>query len=323
MSDPEIATVKPLAIKGVRMVWPRVLAYRLDRLAVLEGRDLLMSFALDDDRPRVKEVRALGYKPMSMRLSASRRYLLIGNETGNWYEVRDVEKLEPVARVSGPERFSCAFASLSDEDVLVSAPRPGVIEVLSLPEGTLVSRVRREAGRPFVPAGLVAVGDGDQVALVGHPFMPPFWSHLVLTTSQLKAAGEPMNKALDGASAARGSADLAVGPCGWDDVLVFEGMTARPPAVGKRSLTVRRLATGAVVEEIPCERVLGVRNPIMGTSLAVAIGFDEGVLLLPRQELRAESRFLTAKALSFDPDAGRLARITPECQVELVELARV
>ena len=47
------------------------------------------------------------------------------------------------------------------------------------------------------------------------------------------------------------------------------------------------------------------------------------MLLLPRKDLPAQSRFLTAKALSFDPDAGRLARITPDCQVELVELARV
>ena len=48
-----------------------------------------------------------------------------------------------------------------------------------------------------------------------------------------------------------------------------------------------------------------------------------GVLLLPRQDLQVESQYLPAKALSFDPDAGRLARITPECQVELVELARM
>ena len=323
MSDPEIATLKPLPIKGVRMVWPRVIAYRLDRLAVLEGRDLLMSFSLDDDRPRVREVRALGYKPQSLRLSASRRFLLIGNETGNWYEVRDMEKLEPVARVSGPEPFSCAFASLADVDILVSAPRPGVVEILSLPEGNLISRVRREAGKPFVSAGVFVVGDGDTVALVGHAFMTPYWNHLVLSTAQLKAGGEKMNAALDGASAARGSADLAVGPCGWDDFLVYEGNSGPPPAGARRSLTVRRLATGEVLEDIPCERILSVRNPIMGTSLAVAIGFDEGVLLLPRKDLSATTRFLPAKALSFDPDAGRLARVTPECEVELVELARV
>src|SRR6266700_901352 len=131
MSEPEIATIRPLAVKGVRMVWPRLVAYRLDRLAVLEGRDLLMAFSLDDEKPRVREVRALGYKPQSMRLSASRRFLLIGNESGNWYEVRDVEKLEPVARLSAPERFACAFATLADADVLVSAPRPGVLELMS------------------------------------------------------------------------------------------------------------------------------------------------------------------------------------------------
>jgi hypothetical protein len=323
MSDPEIATIKPLAVKGVRMVWPRLVAYRLDRLAVLEGRDLLMSFSLDDDRPRVREVRPLGYKPQSMRLSASRRFLLIGNDVGNWYEVRDVEKLEPVARVSGPERFSCTFASLADADVLVSSPRAGVIEILSLPAGALLSRVRRETARSFVAASLVAVGEGDQVALVGHPFMSPYWSHLLLATSFLQAAGTPMNEALDRAAAARGCADLVVGPSGWEDVLVYEGSSGPPPAGDRRALTVRRLGDGEIVEQIPCDRVLGVRNPIMGTSLAVAVGFDEGVQLLPRKDLGAKPQFLAAKAISFDPDAGRLARVTLDCQIELIELARV
>ena len=327
MSDPELATLKPLPIKGVRMVWPRLVAYRLDRLAVLEGRDLLMSFAIDDDRPRVREVRPLGYKPTSMRLSASRRFLLVGNEAGNWYEVRDAEKLEPVACVAAAERFPCAFASLADADILISAPRPGIIEVMSLPEGKLLARVRRDGGRSFVAAGMVAVGDGDRVAIVGHASMSPYWAHMVVETSFLQAAGAKMNETLDRVVAARGSADLAVGPCGWDDVVVYEGTGGGPPSPGggggdRRSLTVRRLAGGEVVEQVPCDRVLGVRNPIMGTSLAVAVGFDDGVLVLPRKDLHQPPRFLAAKALSFDPDAGRLARITPECEVELVELAR-
>ncbi len=323
MSEPEIATIRPLAVKGVRMVWPRLVAYRLDRLAVLEGRDLLMAFSLDDEKPRVREVRALGYKPQSMRLSASRRFLLIGNESGNWYEVRDVEKLEPVARLSAPERFACAFATLADADVLVSAPRPGVLELMSLPDGNLLARVRREAQRSFVAAGLVAVGEGDQVALVGHAYMSPYWSQGVVATSALQASGPRMNEVLDQLAGARGCADLAVGPSGWDDVLVFEGSNGPPPVGDKRTLTVRRLAGGQVLEQIPCDRVLGVRNPIMGTSLAVAVGFDEGVQLLPRKDLAAGPVFLDAKAFSFDPDAGRLARVTLECQIELVELARV
>jgi hypothetical protein len=142
---------------------------------------------------------------------------------------------------------------------------------------------------------------------------------MIVETSFLQAAGTKMNETLDLAVAARGSADLAVGPCGWDDVLIYEGSGG---GGDRRSLTVRRLAGGEVVEQVPCDRVLGVRNPIMGTSLAVAVGFDDGVLVLPRKDLRQESRFLAAKALSFDPDAGRLARITPACEVELVELAR-
>jgi hypothetical protein len=132
-----------------------------------------------------------------------------------------------------------------------------------------------------------------------------------------------MNDLLDQAAAARGSADLAIGPCGWDDVLVYEGTSGPKPGSERRALTVRRIAGGQVVEQVACDRVLGFRNPLMGTALAVAVGFEDGVLLLPRKDLPAQSQYLAAKALSFDPAAGRLARITPECQVELVELACV
>jgi len=205
----------------------------------------------------------------------------------------------------------------------VSAPRPGVLELMSLPDGELLARARREVQRSFVAAGLTAVGDGDQVSLVGHAYMSPYWSQGVVATSALQASGPRMNEVLDQLAGARGCSDLAVGPSGWDDVLVFEGTSGPPPTGDKRTLTVRRLAGGQVVEQIPCDRVLSVRNPIMGTSLAVAVGFDEGVQLLTRKDLPAEPVFLNARALSFDPDAGRLARVTLECQIELIELARV
>jgi hypothetical protein len=318
MSDPAIATSRPLPIKGVRMVWPRLLAYRLDRLAVVEGRDLLMSFSLDDDRPRLREVRALGFKPHSMRLSASRQFLLLGNEAGNWYEVRDVEKLEPLTSIAAPDRFCCGFASLSDVDVLVSAPRPGIIEVIDIPDGDLLSRVRREVGRPLVMVNLIAIGDGHTVGLVGHPFMGLYSSHLCLPTAMLQEGGAALNDRLDGAVAARGNLDVALGPCGWDDVLVYEGAGGTG---GK--LSVRKLAGGAPVEEIACDRVPGPRTPLMGTSLAVAVGFDDGALILPRQDLTAEPLFVPARAMSFDPEAGRLVRVTADGLVELVELARV
>jgi hypothetical protein len=323
MSDREIATIKPLPIKGVRMVWPRRLAYRLDRLAVIEGRDLLMSFSLEDDRPRVREVRTIGYRACSMRLSPSRRFLVLGNEAGNWYEVRDADKLEPLSSVSAPERFQCGFASLAESDVLISAPRPGIIEVLSLPGMNLLARVRREVGRPFVVANLTAVGDGHRVAFVGHPSLGLYGTHLIVDTSLLHSGGQQLNDDLDATVSARGNLDVAVGPCGWDDVLVYEGSGTPAPTGGARgALSVRKLEGGAPVEEIACDRVLGPQNSMMGTSLAVAIAFDEGVLLLPRKDLPAEARFLPARASSFDPDAGRLARITPESTVELVELAR-
>jgi len=113
-----------------------------------------------------------------------------------------------------------------------------------------------------------------------------------------------------------------VGPCGWDDMLVYEGSSGGRGA-GGGALTVRKLATGETVEQLACARVLGPRTPLMGTSLAVALAVDEGVELLPRKDLAAAPRLIPTRAVSFDPDSGRLALATPDCTIELVELARI
>jgi hypothetical protein len=325
MPEPAIATSKPLHIKGVRMVWPRLLAYRLDRLLVIEGRDLLMSFSIEDDKPRMRELRPLGYRPASMSLSLSRRFVLLGNEVENWYELRDAQTLEAFTTFSEPERFPCAFASLEDMDVLVVARRPGVLELVSLPDGDVLGRSTRPTGRPFVVANVVTVGGGQSVALVGHPYLGLYSSHVLVETKALESAdGLALKAELDRAVSARGDLDLAVGPCGWDDMLVYSGNPGPRAAPGSErgGLAVRKLDTGEAVEELGCAMALGPRSPLMGTSLVVAMAVDDGVRLQPRRGFDAEPRLIAARAVSFDPDAGRLALATPESTVELVELAR-
>jgi hypothetical protein len=325
MSETAIATSRQLQIKGVRMVWPRLLAYRLDRLLVVEGRDLLMSFAVDDDRPRVRELRALGYRPASMTLSPSRRYALVGNDAGNWYEVRDAQTLEPFTTFSEPERFPCAFASLEDLDVLVVARRPGLLELVSLPDGDVVGRSTRPSGKPFVVANVVTVGGGQRVALVGHPYLGLYSRHVLVETAALERGSPEVKEALDSAVAGRGDLDLAVGPCGWDDMLVYAGNPgpgAAPNGADRGRLTVRKLAGGDAAEELACGFALGPRSPLMGTSLVVAMAVDDGVRVQPRQGFAAQPLAFAARAVSFDPDAGRLALATPESTIALVELAR-
>jgi hypothetical protein len=315
----------PLAIKGVRVVWPRLLAVRLDFLAIVEGRDLLMTFSLEDSGPRIREVRALGFKPSFMALSPSRKYLLLSNEHGNWFEVRDAKKTDSLVQVSGPDRFHCAFGSVDDLDVLVSATRPGMVEVLSLPDGDVLSRVRWERPKPFVVESVQSVGDGATFALVGHPFLGLTSTYLFVPTASLQENAEEMPRNVDRAIEDRPSLDVAVGPCGWDDVLVFERAGGRGPAPGRtQGLSVRSLFDGQIVEEIPCNRNIGPRHSLMGTSLAVAVGIDGGVEVLARRDLTGVAPvFVPARAVSFDPEAGRFAVATPDCRFEVWELARV
>lgn len=322
MPPAESVRISPIAIKGVRVVWPRLLAVRSDWLAIVEGRDLLMTFALEATGPRIREVRALGYKPGSMALSASRHFLLLGNELGTWFEVRDAVSGESVTSVAGPDRFACTLATLDDMDVLVSATRAGVIEVLSLPDGDALARLRWQRPKPFVVDALRPLGDGQTLGLVAHPFLALTSSYLLTPLASLLSDTDALIGLMDGAVEQRPALDAAVGPCGTDEVLVYERPGWRGPTPAQvPGLSVRRLSDGGLVESVVCERGLNARCFLMGTPQVVALGVEGGVDVLPRKALgEAKPVFVPARATSFEPEAGRFAVATPDCRIEVYQL---
>jgi hypothetical protein len=324
MPESPAVQVTPIVLPGIRVIWPRLLALRLDLLVVVEGRDLLLLFTLEDTGPKLRHIGSLGYRPGSLSLSPSRAFLLLGNETGNWFEVRDTKTAEVVTSVSGPDPFAVAFAALDSLDVLISAARVGRIDVIGLPDGEALAETELAQPKPFIVDDLVAVGDSQDLAIIGHPFLDGYARQVFLSVRILQEGGAKLAQVLEDALARPGCYDAGVGPCGWDDVVVHRGAGrwGAPEVPTEKGLTVRRLATGAVLERIPCDHAIGVRQGLMGTSLAVAFAVDGGVHLLPRKGLVAERSFLAARAVSFDQEAGRIALATPDSQIHIVDVAK-
>lgn len=323
MPESPAIKVTPIVLPGIRVIWPRLLALRLDLLAVVEGRDLLLLFTLEDTGPKLRHIGSLGYRAGSLSLSPSRGFLLLGNETGNWFEVRNAKTAAQVTTVSGPDPFAVAFAALDGVDVLLSAAPAGRIDVIGLPDGEALAETELGQAK-FVVDDLVPVGDGQDVAIVGHPFLDGFARQLFVTVQDLQQGGAKLTQRLEDGLGRPGCYDAGVGPCGWDDVLVHRGPGRRgaPEIAAEKGLTVRRLATGEVLEQVPCDHAIGVRQGLMGTSLAVAFAADGGVHLLPRKGLVAERAFLAARAVSFDQEAGRVALATPDSQIHIVDVAK-
>jgi hypothetical protein len=317
------ATVNPLVMRGMRMVWPRLVALRLDRLVVVEGRDLLLTFVLEDRGPHIRNSRSLGYKAATMALSPSRRYLLIGNEVGNWYEVCDADTLEPFTSVSGPDKVACAFASQDGTDVLVCAPRPGQLQMRSLPDGDVVAESQCDKPKPFVVASFTALGDDQTVAVMGHAFLGMDSAACFTDLSVWRSKPEKLADDINAGLGERGFLDVDSGPCGWEEAVLFEeGGRRRAAAPRPPALTVVALGTRQPIEQIAYDRVLRPGQAMMGTSLALVVGFESGLEVIPRRALTAERAFIPARAFSVDPAAGRCVIVTPECAISLVQLAK-
>lgn len=305
-------------------MWPRLLALRLDLLAIVEGRNLLLLFTLEDKGPKLRKICTLDFRPGSLSLSASRAHLLLGNAGGSWYEVRDARNGDPMMHVTGPDPFPATFASLDGAEVLVSVARASRLNVIGLPKGDALSQTDVARVGPFVVDNIVSVGDGQSLALIGHPFLDGYRRHLFVTVGELQKGGPLLLDRIKQATSETGSYDIDVGPCGWEDVLVYQGAGRRgakedPARLG---LTVRRLATGDVLENVAYEAGGAKREGLMGTSLAAAFLSEGGVQLVPRKGLDAEPTFIATRAASFDPESGRVAIATPDCQLQLIDLAR-
>lgn len=329
MSGPTGAKVNSLVLKGLRIVWPRLVAMRLDLLTVVEGRDLLVAFVLEDAGPRVRGMRHLGYRPACVSISQTRKHLLVANDHGNWYEVLNARTLEPVFTQAGSDAFPCTFATLSGDDVLVSA-RPGSLEFSQVPSGNTIMRIPCDKPRAFIATQTVELAAGEAVGVVGHTFLDSRMGPLVF---RMGAFLEGENELLLGIKRLSdlGHNHVAIGPCGWEEVLLYR----ETPRLGNRAaevpgFSVHKLPTedtetsaGPVLEFVAHPKPLAADARIMATSLAIAAASERGLELVPRAGLAAPASFLPGRAFGFDAEAGRIVLVTPDGGIDVVELPRV
>jgi hypothetical protein len=323
------AKVTPISLKGVRVVWPRLVALRLDQFAVVEGRDLLISLLLEAAGPKVRAMKNLGYRPGRISLSATRKHLLVWNDAGNWCEVRDSKTLEVLTNQSAPDPFEATFGMLGGDDILFTA-RSGGIDLFALPKGQPIMHVDCDKPKRFICTQLVGLGDGEALGIVGHNYLDLPVSAVVSVPSSLIEEESEFVAGLRGASNA-GDVQVVLGPCGWEEILVYKQPSRRSDQPAKPvGFAINKLQTqegepgiGPVVEFIPYEAPLAANAHIMATSLAIAVASDEGIRLLPRKALLQEASFVPARAFGFDPDAGRVVIVGPECEISVLDLPRI
>jgi hypothetical protein len=308
-----------LALRGVRLRWPRAVALRRDRLAVVEGRDLVMSLALAaDGTPQIKDARPTGWSVGAIRLSPTGRDLLVSSKTGTWVEIRSPDTGEVLGTLNGPEKVVAAFALLDDDEVLVASRRPGVLEVYALPSLTLEAQTKPPTGVPFVFDELVAMDDGNTVAAVVHPYLETRSTMAFLPMTEIVRTPYAVSDRLAAAMKIHHAGDLAVGPCGWDSAVVLE----IDPEDSFPGLHVIKVADGSRTDYVEFESFDDNRL-IMGTSRAIAVGVADGIHVLARGADEGDPpRFAPALAYGFDSESGRAALVTPERDIVVVTLPR-
>jgi hypothetical protein len=323
------AKVTPISLKGIRVVWPRLVALRLDQLAVVEGRDLLISLLLEDAGPKVRAMKNLGYRPGRISLSATRKHLLVWNDTGHWCEVRDSKTLEVVTYQSAPDPFEATFGMLGGEDILFTA-RPGAMDLFALPKGQPIMHLDCDKPKRFICTQLVGLGDGEALGIVGHDYLDLPVTSQVCVPSSLIEDETAFSVGLRGTNNAS-DVQVVLGPCGWEELLVYRMPSRRPDQPARPvGFSINKLQTnegessiGATVEFIPYDAPVAVQSSMMATSLAIAVASDEGIRLIPRKALPELASFVPARAFGFDPDAGRVVIVGPECEIEVLDLPRI
>lgn len=125
---------------------------------------------------------------------------------------------------------------------------------------------------------------------------------------------------------------IAVGICGPDAVAHFrdpyggldpdesdrEAAEAVPEFESFRGLCVRRIAGGATLQLIPYNGPVATGDLLFAGDHAVAVCCGSQIDIVPRVAgLQVVS--LSARVATLDRDCGRLARITPEGMLEIVD----
>jgi hypothetical protein len=308
-----------MPLKGVRLRWPRAIALRRDRMAVVEGRDLVMSLALaDDGTPQIRDARPVGWSVGAIRLSPTGRHLMVSSTAGTWLEIRNPDTGDVLGTLNGPDRVVATFAFLDDDEVVVVSRRPGVLEAYTLPSLTPVFQTKTPSGVPFVFDELVAMDDGNTLGAVVHPYLETRSTMAFLSLSEVVRAPYAVNERLSAAMKAHHAGDVAVGPCGWDSAVSLE----IDPEGSFPGLHVVKLADGSRTDYVEFESFDDNRL-LMGTSRAIAVGVADGIHVLARGADEGEApRFAPALAYGFDTESGRAALVTPERDILIVTLPR-
>lgn len=212
----------PLVVRGLQLVWPRVVALGGSTLAMIDGRDQL--YVLSDvgtTAMRVQWAERLDWKPAWMRLSPSERYLLLGSDRGNYLRVLDLEHKKMLCEVAGPEHIVAAVGALGDDEVLVDSSRPGRLQVRMLPSLRSVLAVELMHPRPQVWTELISLGGGDRWAMVGHRFLDRDDQLVAVSLEALSSMSGAEAAEVLGGDVLTSAPELVVRPLGEDRLAVL------------------------------------------------------------------------------------------------------
>jgi hypothetical protein len=305
-----------ISVRGITLKWPTCLALRRDRLVVVDGRDLLMSFE-DVTAPRLlpNQVITLGWHPAQVAMSPSQRYVSLAAEPGNYVEVWDLQTREPVGAVSGPERVTSTFVAFEGRELLVFSRRAGVLEAFALGgKGELGFVAPCAQPTPFVFTSLVSLEDGDGVLAVGHRYLKGADRLVQLSVRQLLASNTSAADAIE-APLSTGFA-VAGGPCGFGQIAIYCDPSGRRST---GTLTVEKTGSREVVESFPFAPQVDLDLSMVGTKHALAL-VGHGQLDLVSRGANRDLQRVPVRAAAIDPESQRLVVVTSTGEIERVEL---
>lgn len=262
-----------LVVRGVQLLWPRVVAFAGSTVAMVEGREHL--FVLSDvgtSGMRVTFSERLRWRPSWMRLSPQERYLLLGSDKGNYVQVIDIETRRPILEAGGPERIVAAVGAMGDDEVLVHSTRQGRFEVIMLPSLRSLLSVDVMHPRPQVWTELVSLGGGDQWGLVGHRFLDRDDQLVLVSLEALSSVENADAQDVLGGTAVATAPQLTVRALGEDRLAIFSATpTGTELAISDRE--------GKVASRTPLALPLtGLQDVALTSSLLVAAYPDRMVV---------------------------------------------
>jgi hypothetical protein len=303
-----------VSVRGITLKWPTCLALRRDRLAVVDGRDLLMSFE-DVTAPRLlpDQVVTLGWHPASVQLSSSQRYVSLTAEPGNYVEVWDLHTREPVGAVSGPERVVATFVTFDGRELLVFSRRAGVLEAFALGGKELGFVAPCSMPAPFVFTALTSLEDGGTVLAVGHRFLKGADRLVSLSVRALLASPSSATEAIEAPLATGFTVAGGRGEAGQFVIYC-------DPAGRKHNgtLTVERTGSREVVEAFAHPAAVHGELSLLAAPTAIALVQPDRVDLVSRGGAHEVQR-IPVRIAAIDAGGARLVIVNASGEIERLE----